>query len=56
MTQLDKLARVVAFLRGPKGCPWDRKQTHQSLIRYLREESRELERGLREADVRRQSR
>lgn len=45
--QLDSLVKLVAHLRSPKGCPWDRKQTHVSLIRYLREESRELERALR---------
>ena len=27
---------------GPKGCPWDREQTHKSLIPFLREESAEL--------------
>ncbi|MBI3550366.1 MAG: hypothetical protein HY078_15100 [Elusimicrobia bacterium] len=44
---LDRLAAVVARLRSPGGCPWDRKQTHRSLIRYLREEARELEEALR---------
>lgn len=44
---LDRLAKTVAFLRSPKGCPWDRKQTHLSLIRYLREESKELEQALK---------
>ncbi|MBL7664885.1 MAG: nucleoside triphosphate pyrophosphohydrolase [Bacteriovoracaceae bacterium] len=41
-TELDKLIEVIARLRDPKtGCPWDIKQTHQSLIRYLIEESYE---------------
>lgn len=44
---LDELAATVACLRSPLGCPWDRKQTHLSLIKYLREESRELEKALR---------
>ena len=39
---LDRLKSVVARLRSPSGCPWDRKQTHKSLIPYLREESEEL--------------
>ncbi|MCX5796871.1 MAG: hypothetical protein NTY77_15355 [Elusimicrobia bacterium] len=34
-------------MRSPGGCPWDRKQTHLSLIKFLREESRELEKALR---------
>ena len=36
------LAAVVARLLGPKGCPWDREQTHKTLIPFLREESAEL--------------
>lgn len=47
MTALDKLIGLVARLRSPQGCPWDRKQTRVSLIRFLREETRELEAALR---------
>ncbi|EPZ37491.1 Tetrapyrrole methyltransferase [Anoxybacillus ayderensis] len=36
------LRRVIATLRGPNGCPWDRKQTHESLKKYLLEETYEL--------------
>jgi uncharacterized protein YabN with tetrapyrrole methylase and pyrophosphatase domain len=39
---LEQLKDVVARLRSPKGCPWDRKQTHRSLIPFLREEAEEL--------------
>jgi XTP/dITP diphosphohydrolase len=39
---LKKLETVVARLLSPQGCPWDRAQTHKSLIPYLREESKEL--------------
>jgi MazG family protein len=39
---LRNLKSVVARLRSPKGCPWDREQTHRSLIPFLREESEEL--------------
>lgn len=35
------LVEVIAHLRGPEGCPWDREQTHQSLRRYLLEETYE---------------
>jgi MazG family protein len=41
----DWFARLVALqarLRGPKGCPWDREQTHESLRRYLIEEAYEV--------------
>lgn len=40
--ELDRLVRLVTRLRSPKGCPWDREQTHESLIRYLKEEAKEL--------------
>jgi uncharacterized protein YabN with tetrapyrrole methylase and pyrophosphatase domain len=39
---IRKLDAVVARLLGPKGCPWDREQTHKTLIPFLREESAEL--------------
>jgi len=44
---VERLIGLVARLRSPQGCPWDRKQTHVSLIRFLREEARELEKALR---------
>jgi tetrapyrrole methylase family protein/MazG family protein len=36
------LVHVVARLRGPGGCPWDREQTHESLRTYLLEEAYEV--------------
>jgi tetrapyrrole methylase family protein/MazG family protein len=35
------LRRIIAVLRGPDGCPWDRVQTPQSLAPYLLEETHE---------------
>ncbi len=32
----------MAKLRAPGGCPWDREQTHASLLRYLKEEANEV--------------
>jgi uncharacterized protein YabN with tetrapyrrole methylase and pyrophosphatase domain len=40
--RLLELVRVMAQLRGPQGCPWDREQTHQTLVRYLIDETYEL--------------
>jgi tetrapyrrole methylase family protein/MazG family protein len=37
-----RLKDIIDKLRGPDGCPWDRKQTHQSLKPYLVEESYEV--------------
>lgn len=36
------LLRVMDRLLAPDGCPWDREQTHQSLARYLLEETYEV--------------
>lgn len=40
-TKFDKLLGLMARLRAPGGCPWDREQTLESLRRYLIEESYE---------------
>jgi MazG family protein len=37
-----RLVRLMDVLRSPRGCPWDRRQTHASLRRYLLEESYEV--------------
>ncbi len=38
----NRLVDLLAALRGPHGCPWDKEQTHDSLKRYLLEESHEV--------------
>ncbi|HEX4058375.1 MAG TPA: MazG family protein [Galbitalea sp.] len=40
--QLEQLIAVLEFLRAPGGCAWDGEQTHESLVRYLVEETYEL--------------
>jgi len=37
----EDLIEIMARLRGPRGCPWDKEQTHDSLRRYLIEEAYE---------------
>jgi tetrapyrrole methylase family protein/MazG family protein len=39
---IGAIFEVVARLRAPDGCPWDREQTHESLRPYLLEETHEL--------------
>ncbi|MEO6095837.1 MAG: MazG nucleotide pyrophosphohydrolase domain-containing protein, partial [Fibrobacteria bacterium] len=39
---LSELLEIMARLRAPDGCPWDRKQTHHSLLNHLIEESYEF--------------
>jgi MazG family protein len=40
--RLLDLVKVMARLRGPGGCPWDREQSHETLARHLLEEAHEL--------------
>jgi MazG family protein len=47
---LDELIAVMARLRAPGGCPWDREQTYGSLAQYLLEESYETFDAIQEAD------
>ncbi len=45
-----ELVEVMAVLRGPEGCPWDREQTHDSIIPYLIEEAYETQDALSKRD------
>ncbi len=47
---MDKLAGIVATLRGPNGCPWDRDQTPQTLQPFLVEETYEVVDSLESSD------
>lgn len=40
--EFTNLMEIMEKLRSPKGCAWDAEQTHESLIKYLREESFEV--------------
>jgi tetrapyrrole methylase family protein / MazG family protein len=40
-TSFESFAEIVAHLRAPDGCPWDKEQTHQTLRKHLLEESYE---------------
>jgi len=41
---IEELLAVMAKLRSPTGCPWDREQDHQSLRRHAIEESLRIDR------------
>ncbi|NLO88792.1 MAG: nucleoside triphosphate pyrophosphohydrolase [Clostridia bacterium] len=47
----EGLVEVLARLRGPDGCPWDKQQTHESLKRYLIEETYEVIEAIEERDM-----
>ncbi|WP_164670629.1 nucleoside triphosphate pyrophosphohydrolase [Virgibacillus doumboii] len=46
----SRLREVIAVLRGPDGCPWDKKQTHETLREYAVEEVYELIEAIDEQD------
>ena len=48
--KFDELVSVMARLRAPGGCPWDREQTYASLSQYLLEETYETFDAIHEAD------
>ena len=41
-SELQRLVEVMDRLRSPGGCPWDAEQTHESLVKFLLEESYEF--------------
>ena len=48
---MDDLMEVVRRLRAPDGCPWDREQTHETLLTDLLEESYEFIQAVRDEDI-----
>ena len=42
LSSFEALQNIIAHLRSPEGCPWDREQTHQSLRPFLLEEAYEV--------------
>lgn len=50
LSSFQSLQNIIAQLRSPAGCPWDRKQTHQSLRPFLIEEAYEMLEALDTSD------
>ena len=46
----ERLCQIVSQLRAPGGCPWDREQTHESLVPGLLEEAYEVAGAIRTND------
>jgi tetrapyrrole methylase family protein / MazG family protein len=46
-----RLLDIIAALRGPGGCPWDKKQDHESMTPYLLEETYEVCESIRLGDL-----
>lgn len=47
---LRSLEKIMRMLLAPGGCPWDRRQTHSTLLKYLKEEAGEVSRAVRKKD------
>ncbi len=50
LTKFEALLEIVAHLRGPDGCPWDKEQNHKTLVPYAVEETFELVEAIEQAD------
>jgi len=50
MSNFERFVETIARLRAPDGCPWDREQTHQSLARYVIEETYEVVEAIHAGD------
>jgi tetrapyrrole methylase family protein/MazG family protein len=48
---LEELIAIMDKLLGEGGCPWDREQTHESLVRYLIEETYEVIDAINQGDM-----
>ncbi len=48
---VTNLCRIVKILRGPDGCPWDMKQTHESIRQHVIEEAYEVVDAIDNDDV-----
>jgi tetrapyrrole methylase family protein/MazG family protein len=51
LDSFSTLVEIIALLRSPEGCPWDRKQTHESLRKNLLEEAYEVLEAMDEANA-----
>jgi len=49
--ELDRLIGIVEKLRSPEGCPWDREQTHHSILSCLLDEAYEFFEAVEENDT-----
>lgn len=50
LRSFQSLVEVIAALRGPDGCPWDKEQTHTTLTQYAIEETFEFVEAVESAD------
>jgi tetrapyrrole methylase family protein/MazG family protein len=51
LKNFDKLVSICQILRSEKGCIWDKKQTHESLVKYLFLEVEEVKQAVNNKDM-----
>ncbi|HZR81948.1 MAG TPA: nucleoside triphosphate pyrophosphohydrolase [Candidatus Binatia bacterium] len=51
MEEFDRLVGIMARLRAPGGCPWDREQDHRSIRKYVLEEAYEVAEAIDRGDA-----
>ena len=56
LSSFNQLCKIVAKLRAPDGCPWDREQTNETLLPGLIEEAYEVAGAVRAHDEQRSTR
>jgi len=50
LKNFGKLIDIMARLRSSEGCAWDKKQTHESLLKYLTSETKEVRAAVKKGD------
>ncbi len=48
---ITALQQTINRLRGEEGCPWDKKQTAKTLVKYIKSETKELIEAIENGDV-----
>ena len=48
--RFEDLVKIMGLLLGRDGCPWDRRQTHRTLLKYLKEEAGEVALAVKKND------
>lgn len=51
LKEFEKLIQIMEKLRSKNGCIWDKEQTHESLVKYLISESKEVKEAVNNKDM-----
>jgi len=48
--RFEDLVKIMDILLGKNGCPWDRRQTHKTILKCLKEEAKEVAQAVKKND------